>query len=388
MRFVTFEIQYADGWTLEPLHLDGFNLLVGVSGAGKTRIVKAIERVCAVALGTQDARTAHGSRFAVDFKHDEATYRWEAQTFPWGWRDARENGPQSLAPSEADPPLIETERILDEGRPLIERSPEKFLFHGGEIPKLDTAKSAIALLKEDPALAPLHQAFSRCVFRELETMPDFDIRRSHALDTENSRYSTVSDVGASFALSLHHKAHLLQQLFPDSWAEVEEAFCDAFPAVNKLTVRRHDFPVPGRPDQTSFLAITAEESGVPLPVEFAAMSSGMQRYLSFLVHLSFAPRGTVVLIDELESSLGINCLPAATRFLLRRAPDLQLVLTSHHPYIIEQVPTTHWKIVTRKGSHVRVLDASSIPALNEAKSRLDRFTRLINLPEYEQGIQA
>jgi hypothetical protein len=113
----------------------------------------------------------------------------------------------------------------------------------------------------------------------------------------------------------------------------------------------------------------------------------MQRYLSFLIHLSFAPPGTVVLIDELESSLGVNCLPAVTRFLLSRAPNLQLVLTSHHPYIIEQIPPSHWKIVTRKGSRVRVLDAEKIPAMAEDRSHLDRFTRLINLPEYEHGVQ-
>jgi hypothetical protein len=73
--------------------------------------------------------------------------------------------------------------------------------------------------------------------------------------------------------------------------------------------------------------------------------------------------------------------------LLRRAPDLQFIVTSHHPYIIEKIPPEHWKIVTRRGSHVRVLDARAIPALVKGRSRLDHFTRLINLPEYEQGIQ-
>jgi hypothetical protein len=33
------------------------------------------------------------------------------------------------------------------------------------------------------------------------------------------------------------------------------------------------------------------------------------------------------------------------------------------------------------------LDAGKIPALEESRSRLDRFTRLINTPEYEHGIQ-
>lgn len=51
-----------------------------------------------------------------------------------------------------------------------------------------------------------------------------------------------------------------------------------------------------------------------------------------------------MLIDELESSLGVN--------------------------------------------HVLVQDASQIPALADARSHLDRFTRLINLPEYDQWAQA
>ncbi len=42
MEILTFEFQDgATGWTLEPMSLDSFNLLVGLSGAGKTRIVRA-----------------------------------------------------------------------------------------------------------------------------------------------------------------------------------------------------------------------------------------------------------------------------------------------------------------------------------------------------------
>lgn len=95
----------------------------------------------------------------------------------------------------------------------------------------------------------------------------------------------------------------------------------------------------------------------------------------------------MVLIDELEASFGVNCLPAATDLLLSRAPDIQFIVTSHHPYIIDRIPSRYWKIVTRRGSHVRVLDATTIPALTQGKSHLDNFSRLINLPEYEHGIQ-
>jgi len=226
-------------------------------------------------------------------------------------------------------------------------------------------------------------------------MPNHGSQTAASLEKHRRQYGSVAALGADFSHSLHDKAYLLQQLFPESFAEIKEAFREAFPSVIDLGVWQVYDREPDLPDvdRTFLTFITAVEDGVEHPspfdgIPFSGMSSGMQRYLSFLVHLSFAPRGTVVLIDELESSFGINCLPAATHFLLSRAPDLQLILTSHHPYIIEQIPPDHWKIVTRKGSHVRVLDAAAIPALEEDRSRLDRFTRLINLPEYEQGIQA
>ncbi|WP_437621594.1 AAA family ATPase [Sorangium sp. So ce1151] len=267
----------------------------------------------------------------------------------------------------------------------MDRTPERFLLNGRAIPKLDRAKSAIAVLKEDPAMEPLYAAFSRCIFRALEGLPAYGFRFG-SVEDQRRNYQSAADIGADFSLPLHGKAELLQEWFPDAFAEIKEAFQEAFPTVEKLKVHRRHYPKLAK-DGASFITLTARESGVDEWISFADMSSGMQRYLSFLVHLSFAPPGTVVLIDELESSLGVNCLPAVTRFLLSRAPDLQFILTSHHPYIIEQIPPTHWKIVTRKGSRVRVLDAGELPAMAEGRSHLDRFTRLINLPEYEHGVQ-
>jgi predicted ATPase len=202
---------------------------------------------------------------------------------------------------------------------------------------------------------------------------------------EQSSYASVEALGSDLSLRMHHKAEILQESFPAAFNEVVEFFRDAFPSIETLKV--NTFRPSAFPSNVYGITISATETGVVGPIDFGQMSLGMQRYLSFLIHLSFAPPGTVVLIDELESSFGVNCLPAVTDFLLRRAPDLQFIITSHHPYIIEKIPPSHWKIVTRHGSRVRVLDAKSIPALVGGRSHLDRFTRLINLPEYEQGIQ-
>lgn len=392
MRILTFEFRSAPpGWTLEPMALDAFNLLVGVSGAGKTRIVRAIEQVCAVALGKKETEERleelRGASFAIGFEHDGLAYRWEAELEPRVGLGSEDHG----ALHSEEPALIRSELILQGDRPIVERAPERFLLNGHAIPKLDRAQSAIAVLKEDSAMAPLYRAFSRSVPLEaLESLPSHGTQIETHFEKLRNDYQSAADVGSDFALPLHHKAEFLQELFPDAFAEIEEAFREAFPTIEKLKVQRY-YPLGHERSKRWVgmynMALTAAESGVSDWIFFSHMSSGMQRYLSFLIHLSFAPPGTVVLIDELESSLGVNCLPAVTRFLLSRAPDLQLILTSHHPYIIEQIPPSHWKIVTRKGSRVRVLDAGKLPAMAEDRSHVDRFTRLINLPEYEHGVQ-
>jgi putative AbiEii toxin of type IV toxin-antitoxin system len=376
-------------WTLERVTFDGFDLLVGVSGAGKTRIVRALEQVCAVALGSKELEEridlARGAEFAIEFEHEGLTYRWQAELQkPSKWPE----GGDGTVPV-GDPPLVRVERLAQGGRLLIERDEERFVLDGKELPRLDRTKSAIAILKEDTLVAPIYAAFSRCIApKTIEALPGHDTNTKDRLEKWRQKYRTVDELGADFSLGLHRKAEALEELFPRSFAGVREAFQEAFPSVSNLWIHRFYAPDVDRGDDGVYgIAVSASEEGVKKGFAFHDMSSGMQRYLSFLIHLSFAPPGTVVLVDELESSLGVNCLPAVTRFLLRRAPDLQFIVTSHHPYIIEQIPPTHWKIVTRHGSRVRVLDAKTIPALVGGRSHLDRFTRLMNLPEYEQGIQ-
>ena len=78
-----------------------------------------------------------------------------------------------------------------------------------------------------------------------------------------------------------------------------------------------------------------------------------------------------------ENSLGINCMPELTNFILDKSPDLQFILTSHHPYIINNLPWQTWQVVSRSGSSIKATKATDISALDTASS-LDKFTQLIN----------
>ena len=63
--------------------------------------------------------------------------------------------------------------------------------------------------------------------------------------------------------------------------------------------------------------------------------------------LGFELRFDITMGDEFEGSgAGFRWLTVGAK----DQPDLQLILTSHHPYIIQKIPIDCWKIVTRKGT--------------------------------------
>ncbi len=70
-------------------------------------------------------------------------------------------------------------------------------------------------------------------------------------------------------------------------------------------------------------------------------------------------------LNLLVGNSGVNCMPDVVRFLNTR-PDLQFILTSHHPYVINNLPIATWKLVRRRGSIVSVTPAHDIPALQGA----------------------
>jgi hypothetical protein len=177
-----------------------------------------------------------------------------------------------------------------------------------------------------------------------------------------------------------YSGYVIQETLKDDWKNLQSTYCGIFPGVTEIGVERVRLPA----SRSKFL-LRIREDGYDDWIPQDHMSSGMVRTLAHLIELTVAPPGSVIVIDEFENSLGINCMPPLVDFLLERAPDFQYILTSHHPYIINNLPTDTWKLVMRKGSVVRVVSARDIPALRGA-SHHQAFTRLINLPEYVQDV--
>ena len=174
-----------------------------------------------------------------------------------------------------------------------------------------------------------------------------------------------------------YKAYFLQRLFPDEFEKVQDAYIEIFPSVKEIRVEVK----PVSNNQYRFL-FEIKENGLDNWISQNRMSSGMFRTLIHLIEILLAPEESVIVIDEFENSLGINCMPELTEFILDRSPELQFILTSHHPYIINSIPWTNWQVVSRIDNKITARKTTDIPELETASS-LDKFTQLIDLLEFE-----
>ena len=173
------------------------------------------------------------------------------------------------------------------------------------------------------------------------------------------------------------KAYFLQETFPHVFDEIKESYIEIFSSVNDIRV------IVNRESNNDYrLLFEIEEDGLENWISQQRISSGMYRTLTYLVEVLAAPEESVVVIDEFENSLGINCMPELTDFILDKSPNLQFILTSHHPYIINNIPWKTWQVVSKLNNKIRSRKALNIPELDTASS-LDKFTQLVNLLECE-----
>ncbi len=109
----------------------------------------------------------------------------------------------------------------------------------------------------------------------------------------------------------------------------------------------------------------------------------MLKTSNILAQIKLSNNDSVLLIDEFENSLGINCIDIVSDSLLNSNSNMQYIITSHHPYIINKIDMKYWKIVTRKGN---VIQTKNISELNLPKSKHEAFKQLLNLKEFTEGI--
>ncbi len=112
------------------------------------------------------------------------------------------------------------------------------------------------------------------------------------------------------------------------------------------------------------------------------LSDGMLKSFYYLTELVLSEPGSLILIDEFENGLGLNCMGPLLEQMLTR-DDIQLILSSHHPYIINNIPSESWRIITREQSTIHVQSAKEFGI---GQTKYDAFFELMNRLEFEGAL--
>lgn len=377
MKLKTFEFEdRSRQWRLLETHFEKLTLLVGASGVGKTQMLRAIHALKEIANGTSLEGVSWRVRF--DTVHGNS-FSWEGafeeKTFSVFDIESDESGEQTSK--------IVYEQVFQDEELLVDRKKNQIIFKGSETIRLTREKSLLNHLEED-FINEMRAALDRIQVNDYSDskkepfkINNFDV---HQLAREYDSLEKIrqADLGIRVKLFLAYLAK------SETFFKIRDRFIDIFPQVEDLKIAAveleavHDVPVHLR----AYPFIQIKEIGVPKWILQNRISSGMFRSLMHISELYLAKAGTLFLIDEFENSLGTNCIDELTTDILYARRNLQFILTSHHPYIINAISFDNWKIVTRTAGVVRTLNASE---LNLGRSKHDAFMQLMQLEEYQTG---
>jgi len=402
-----------ENWHIDEVSFDNFNLLVGPSGVGKTRILVALETIFGVALGREKL---DDFEWTIHFSHVDKNYTWFLKSSIPENEDIFEIEEKQFE-------VIEERLIQLENTEIFHITSSFSQLNDVKLPKIKKTESAMSLFPEEDLIVPLIQGFESILSSKplnqsiqpenVELIPQTlsfisnflqSQRKSFENDIQNLNSTNfnnnIRDIEELYTRKIEQvfkrkiaffspniRAYFLFDLkkndvrlgfFDDGFNNIMENYLNIFPEIKDIKITRERI---SNDEALIFCEIQDADSEEWIPQD--RMSSGMFRTLMYIVEIMTAPEGSVILIDEFENSLGINCMSEITDFILDHADGLQFIITSHHPYIINNIPWQDWQIVSRKGSRIKTKKTTEISALNTASS-LDKFTQLINVLDFEE----
>jgi len=380
MKLLTY--QYQDKapaeLKLSRIKLHDINLIGGLSAVGKTRLLNTIFNL---SLMIQKKRTMTTGCWTIDFqvKRDKYNYVLHVE------KDTATNKI-----------IVSKEMLTKKNRELINRTKRTFTFEGKKLPSLSKEDIGIYLLREDKRVGDIYNEFKKIYIRRLNPFPFGQLEDRPLLGgipqellekpaeefTLEYIQDSLRDVNTQLLyLKMHHPA-IYNKIFNDFkriFPFIQEMDIKPAKQVKQLTIQMNI------PLDIVIFVLVIREKGVKEEIPIVNMSSGMLRCIIQLVDIYTMPDNSIYLIDELENSMGVKALPEMTEILLGRGNNIQLIFTSHLPYIFNNVHIRYWTILTRKGSRVKVTSGETL-GKKFAKSHQDAYTQLINSELIEAGI--
>ena len=382
MKINSFQFRDREtNWEIKPINFGMLTLLVGASGVGKTRILNAIRSLQSIARG----KSLNGVEWKLDFSIGQDEYTWEGkfELQEKSILDVVASAPDET--SSKNKPVIVFEKVVVNDDTIIQRNHNELIFKGNPSPFPVKAEQSVLALINDPLIEGAERGLRKILYSDYSNSAKSpsDV---HLINQQIvKKYKSLEEVQNA-------DEHLMDKFYwvfkknKKTFNQVKNDFIQVFPQVIDIKIETlpefKNSTLPLFLKSAPFIQFKEKEMSDWLPV--MGMSAGMYRTLVHIIELYLSAEGTVILIDEFENSLGINCIDELTNELLGATNRIQFIITSHHPYIINSISYNNWKIVTRKGSVVYTQDAKEF---GFDKSKHEAFIQLINLPEYKTGIK-
>lgn len=372
---------HSTGWTLgtpdEPMLFDRLTLLVGASGVGKTKTLMAIMLLRRIPLGESWAGVEWDLTFSLS---SGVLCRWK------GKFAASEYMPAfvltQMNSSDITEVNIEYEKLWIDGSLVADTEEQETKFRGEIVKYITLTKSILYLLREDSDIKKIFISFKDIeIFHNSDSPSNRVLSKAKGIESRLDKYKNIEILRDS-------EEHITVKLFIAKINKlpvfdlIKGAFLNIFPFLEDMTIKRMEEAVILYTEPPLFIYI--KEKYIDLWIDEVNMSSGMYKTLMYIATLYLCPDNSLILIDEFENSLGINCIDEVTSSILSQNRNLQFILTSHHPYIINHISSEHWKILTRKGGVVKAHNAKDVGI---GKSKHAAFTQLINLDMYNTGME-
>ncbi len=352
-------------------------LLVGISGAGKTQIIKSILDIKNIAQG----KSINGFEWKIEFS------TVENNTFIWEGAFCNENFEENeilrFKPEDIEKASIEYERVSKNCKEIVNRTSSDILFNGEKTVKLSAEESIVSLLREESDISEVYSAFKKILYSDQSGSSSSAITIYPKRVYESCESFTTLESVKSSNIPIYIKLYYTFEKSLSVFYRIKDRFIEIFPQVKDI---KFNTLIDPNSLFNKIPIVQIQEHNVQRWISQNQISSGMFRSLLQIAELYLSAKGTVILIDEFENSLGINCIDELTEDLVENNSDeMQFIVTSHHPYIINNISPKYWKIVTRRAGQINTQNASE---LNIGSSHHDAFLQLINYDEYQNGIES
>ncbi len=328
-------------------------LLVGMSGVGKSRILAAIENVKKLA---QSKITGVGdTSWKLLFSIDNINYTWKG----------------SLGNNSLSGPYYITETLLQDTKEIYTRDNTHVIINGISYPAVSDKLSVLSIYWGIYDIKKIYDEIS-----QIHLLVSTNLSETHVpLNLIEENVDGLNSVSLSYSdYTVYEKMALSWKYDMPEFDEIKENFINVFPVVEDMKFEYDRF---GREYMLYIKEKNTDWIG------FNNLSSGMMKGLYHIACLSLMPRGSILLIDEIENSLGAKCLDLISDMISNNEREYQIIITSHHPYIINNVDVSHWQVVIRDNGTIYTKSGHD---LGLGRSRHEAFKQLLNLEEYIEGI--